>query len=94
MSSSLGSLDLSGAVRLGNNGAMKILQACQMCGLFNYSSNEQENDHRARGRVSLKGCGLESPLPGELVELLRVVIKDNAVDLSGNKIDNSKIFCE
>ena len=65
-----------------------------MCGLFDIS-NEEEND---RGRICLKGCGLESPLPDELVELLRAVMKDSqdsAVDLSGNKIDNfdkSKIF--
>ena len=84
---------MSGAVRLGNDGAIKIVRACQTCGLLN---NEEEND---RGRVCLKGCGLESPLTDELVELLRSVMKDSqdnaAVDLSGNKIDNSdksKIF--
>ena len=94
MSSALRNLEVSGAVRLGNDGTVKILRACQMCGLFNISNGE-END---RGRVCLKGCGLESPLPDELVELLRAVMKDSqdsAVDLSGNKIDNSdksKIF--
>ena len=49
--------------------------------------------------MCLKGCGLETPLPVELVELLKSAMKDsqedNAVDLSGNKIndsDKSKIF--
>ena len=88
---------MSGAVRLGNAGAVKVLQACRTCGLFD--NNEEGND-RGRGRVCLKGCGLESPLPGELIELLRSVMKDpqdNAVDLSGNKIDNfdrQKIFVD
>lgn len=89
---------------MGNDGAVKILQACHTCGIFNNSnnndivSNEEEND-RGQGRVCLKGCGLESPLPGELVELLRSAVKDSqqddAVDLSGNKIndsDKSKIY--
>ena len=75
---------------------MEILRACHTSGLF---SNEEENDRGQQGRVCLKGCGLESPLPGELVELLRSAMKDSqhddAVDLSGNKIDNfdkTKIF--
>ena len=41
-------------------------------------------------RVCLRGCGMESPLPDELIELLRSVLKDEqdgSVDLSGNKID-------
>ena len=77
---------------------MKVLTACHTCGLFN-SNNEEDNDRGSR--VCLKGCGLESPLPIELVELLRSAMKDsqedNAVDLSGNKIndsDKSKIFDE
>ena len=80
-SSSLLSLDVSGAFRLGNDGCFKVLQACCGRGWF-------EDD---RERLCLKGCGMESPLPSELVKLLKSVLKgqqENAVDTSGNKIDS------
>ena len=99
MSPALRSLELTGAVRLGNEGTMEILRACHTCGLFSNISEDENGRGQSRGRVCLKGCGLESPLPGELVELLRSAMKDSqhddAVDLSGNKIDNfdkTKIF--
>lgn len=90
-SSTLQALDVSGAVKLGNTGAVKFLQACRTCGVF--------GGERGEGRVCLKGCGMESPLPSELVGLLRSVLKgpqDCAVDLSGNKIDSNDkrmLFC-
>lgn len=60
-----------------------VLQACCGCGLFN---DEPEDC----GKVCLKGCGLASPLPNELVELIQNVMKgrqDCTIDFSGNKID-------
>ena len=54
----------------------------------------REDDVSGR-RVCLRGCGMESPLPCELVELLCSVLKDGqdgAVDLSGNKIDITSLL--
>ena len=69
-STALQFLDISGAIRLGNDGSLKILRACCGCGMFT------REDGVTGRRVCLRGCGMESPLPGELVELLRSVLKD------------------
>lgn len=79
----LQSVDISGAVRLGNDGSLKVLQACGGVGMF----NNVEVEGVTSGRVCLKGCGMESPLPSELIEMLKDK-RDGAVDISGNKIDN------
>ena len=88
-SSALRVLDISGAVHLGNIGSLKVLRACCGCGMFAHELKEDEDERR----VCLKGCGLISPLPSELVDLLKSVLKgrrrDATVDLSGNKIDDS-----
>ena len=79
-SSLLQSVDVSGAAHLGNSGCIKVLQA-YCCGRGTF-----ENTGR---RLCLKGCGMESTLPDELVDLLNSALKDSAVDMSGNKIDTS-----
>ena len=87
--SALRLLDISGAVHLGNAGSLKVLQACCGCGMFARELDNEED----KGRVCLKGCGLMSPLPSDLVDLLKSVLKgrpgDGAVDMSGNKIADS-----
>lgn len=74
-------LDVSGNVSLGNSGTLRLLKAC--------SSRIGGED--ARLNLNMVACGMESPLPRELIEVVHLLRQRNKseVDLFGNLIDRN-----
>lgn len=74
--STLRSLDLSGNTELGNRGCLQVLRACRKLSL---------------SRLSLAACGMVSPLPDTLVQMLSSFTCK--IELTGNSIDSTdKLF--
>ena len=90
----LSTLDVSGNISLGNEGALQILKAC---------SNRLWVDGTCRMTVSLNACGIESPLCAEFVRLVtllhdraptfRVDLLENSFNESDRSVLSSCSFC-
>ncbi len=91
LSDSLGVLDLSGNVSLGNSGGLQLLRACssRLC----LESQDITTTH-----LSLVACGIESPLPEEFIKLVKLLLSGEGtirshapfkIDLFGNLIDQA-----
>ena len=67
-------LDVSGNAGLANEGCLKLLQHCR---------------HREDLKIDLRSCGMSSPLPGELRELISELAAKKKVEILGNDIDST-----
>ena len=70
--STLRLLDLSGNTELGNCGCLQVLQACRKLSLSS---------------LSLAACGMVSPLPDTLIQILNSLTCK--IELAGNSIDST-----
>lgn len=90
-SSSLTALDVSGNVSLGNEGVLELL------GSFQCYMSAAGVDRAEEVNLNLVACGMESPLPEELVRLV-LWLKEGkggptvTLDLFGNLIEKDDML--
>ena len=65
-------LDVSGNEGLANDGCLQLLQCCKT---------------RGEMKMDLRSCGIHSPLPTQLRELLSELVARRRVEIVGNDFD-------
>ena len=87
MADSLRTLDASGNISLGNEGALQLLKA--------YDSKFCTEEDSQATSLNLRACGIESPLPPYFLQVVQCLCRGDGsqssapfkVDFSGNLID-------